>query len=39
MSNESPDLPFESPLVPSLLGLGDTIQFNCRKGISKMSEE
>lgn len=28
------DLPFESPVQPAQLGLDDTIQFQCRKGIA-----
>jgi uncharacterized protein len=34
MSEKTSDLPFESPLVPNLLDLGDNIQFNCHKNIS-----
>ncbi len=34
MTQDSPDSPFTSPLVPNLLELDDTIQFNCHKGIS-----
>jgi hypothetical protein len=34
MSQNPANPPHESPLVPNLLGLNDTIQFNCHKGIS-----
>ena len=34
MSKENLTIPFESPLVPVALGLENTIQFRCYKGIS-----
>ena len=34
MSTEKPVIPFTSPLDPTLMGLSDSINFNCHKGIS-----
>lgn len=34
MTDEKPKPPFDSPLVPTLLGPDDTVQFSCHKGIS-----
>lgn len=38
MSNDMPDIPFQSPVVPEMLGPDSKLKFRCHKGIACFNE-